>query len=356
MSIYTCRYEEDIKYRYEAEMLSGIWSRKGEPLAPRTINARVDHACYFLVWMHDHDLRGSPNIPYKTVSLVRASSTNIFSTKPIKVVVRQGRLKTKTKAIRMPSDDALSIWLAAVYKRFGHTYGLICESILCTAMRAEEILSLDENCIDKDPSKWFIVNPTRPVEDQQIKIAISRGVKGAWGGNTDDRVKVGPERDILIPLSLAYAWHDYRRKERMKAFAHWMRNAPQGRRKEHASKAACLFLQDGSGAKITRSRLYYRWKTITPPVPGWSIHDGRNWWACAKLWRALSHAGLVNSLAEPYEGARNAYAKDVIRLEIIPQLGHVDEDTVDAYLKWLTAMVSTPVKLKPQFRSPHNVN
>jgi len=350
VSLITCTYAADIKGRYQNEMSIGSWARNGTKLAASTINSRVDQACDFLVWMYDHGLRENPEIPYVEITVARPSSTNTFGRRPMQLVVRQGRLKSKTKAIYMPDDASLSRWLEGVYSKFGHTYGLICESILLTAMRREEILSLDENCLGKDPSKWKVVNPTRPLEDQQIRISIFRGVKGQWEGFTEDGSKIGPPRDILVPLALALAWHKYRREDRMKAFANWMRKAPSGQRQSHAKKAGSLFLDEKNGGKISGPSLYYRWKSVPPPVHGWSIHDGRKWWACAKLWRAVSNTGFLDEkITSPNFSALTNFAHNTIRLEIVPQLGHIDENTVDAYLTWLTDMVSSPLRITHRF-------
>lgn len=343
----TCDYHKHVLGRYQPDMLEGRWSRDGQKIGNRSVNFRVNQACDYLVWLHAREFRGPFIVPYTLVEIVLHSNWKRGGQKKV-VQRREGSLSQVTKALHMPDDAALRAWLIAIYEKFGHTTGLICESILLTAMRREEVLSLPKDVLAENPADWDIVNPALPHHLRQIRLTISHGAKGKWTGQTPHGTKFGPERRILVPLTLAEKWHEYRRNQRNAAFAAWMKSMPKdGRTKQqHARLTGCLFLDEATGGKISGPALYYRWTSVPPPVEGWCVHDGRNWWACAKLLRALKsklntlHIGSENDLA-----ILNSVGRTTIQLEIVPQLGHIDEGSVMFYLKWLTEMISTPVNI-----------
>ncbi len=347
IDLVNCEYSTHILGRYQPDMLEGRWSRDGRKLGNISVNLRVNQACDYLVWLHDRGLRDAFDVPYTLVEILIRGHLRMHGRKKV-VKRRQGSLRQVTKALRMPDDQSLRAWLAAIYAKFGQTFGLICETILLTAMRREEVLSLPKDLIPENPAEWDVVNAERPRHQQQIRLTISHGAKGKWTGYTPHRTKVGPEREILVPLTLAEKWHEYRRNERNAAFAIWMKSASRGGRtkQQHAKLAGCLFLDETTGAKITGPALYYRWTDVPPPVPGWSVHDGRNWWACAKLWRALkSKLKTLDLGSETDLAILQSAGRSTIQLEIVPQLGHVDESSVKHYLKWLTEMISVPVSI-----------
>lgn len=347
IDLITCDYHKHILGRYQPDMLEGRWSRDGGKLANSSVNFRVNLACDYLVWLHDRGFRGPFDVPYTLVQIDWKSTWRRVGQKKV-AKRREGALRRVTKALHMPDDAALRGWLAAVYDKFGHTTGLICESILLTAMRREEILSLPKDLLPDNPADWDIVNPTIPHHLRQIRLRISHGTKGRWTGQTSHGTKLGPERRILVPLPLAEKWHEYRRNQRNAAFATWMKTIPEdGRtRQQHAKLSGCLFLDEATGGKISGAALYYRWTSVPPPVEGWCVHDGRNWWACAKLLRTLkSKLNTLDIGSENDLAILNSVARTTIQLEIVPQLGHIDEGSVMFYLKWLTEMISTPVNI-----------
>src|SRR5690606_19674200 len=58
-------YNDDLIGRYQKSMLKGSWSASKEPLAPSTINSRVEVAARFCRWTVQVGLRKTPfDIPY----------------------------------------------------------------------------------------------------------------------------------------------------------------------------------------------------------------------------------------------------------------------------------------------------
>jgi integrase len=104
-----------------------------------------------------------------------------------------------------------------------------------------------------------------------------------------------------------------------------------------------LFLSDATGKPLSAQRLYEAW-TVSPRIPykGWSPHCGRHYWACKTLLRhavPLEQATLIAGAYGDDHSPLISSAIDTINLIIRPQLGHVDEDTTQAYLVWLRRVV-----------------
>lgn len=59
-------YVSDLIGRYQEEMLKGIWSADNRPLAPETVNPRVQIALEFQMWAADKKLRDPFVIPTTT--------------------------------------------------------------------------------------------------------------------------------------------------------------------------------------------------------------------------------------------------------------------------------------------------
>ena len=92
----------------------------------------------------------------------------------------------------MPSRDRLAMD-NAVYESAGSTFGLMCETILLTAMRREEVVALRLDTLPLDPSEWKISNPDVPEKHQLVGISIEYGTKGTGYGE-DHGDKIGPDR------------------------------------------------------------------------------------------------------------------------------------------------------------------
>ena len=72
-------YASDLIGRYQREMLSGIWSGNNRPLAPDTVNARVQTALEFQMWAADKGLREPFVIP--TITSVYFAGS--YDSKPV---------------------------------------------------------------------------------------------------------------------------------------------------------------------------------------------------------------------------------------------------------------------------------
>ncbi len=347
VDVTTCDYMTHVAGRYQQEMLKGLWSRDGNGLSPSTVNVRVQQACEFLTWMHDMGHRPQFQVPYSTMRLRKGSATSSIGHVGFEVSVRDGKVRQKKRVLRMPSDELVSKWLGRVYQRRGLTLGLLCETVLLTAMRREEVVSLHADVLHEQPDQWHIANPLAPPEQQQVRITIKYGTKGPYYGVSEQGDKIGPERDILIPLPLAQKWHSYRRHQRNSAFAKWMLGVKGAARHIRAKQCVHLFLRESDGARFTGPNLYDAWTSVELPLDSWSPHDGRHWWACSVLWRELKNQSVVQDslLGETAAALLDSTALGVIRLQIQPQLGHSDEATTMLYLRWVRDMVGIPVLL-----------
>lgn len=346
VDLLTCSYSAHIEGRYQTEMLKGTWSRDGEGRKAATVNLRVQQACEFLTWMVDRGIRDAFDVPYETRQHTIGSATAAGGRLTRQVQVRKGKVRGESRSLVMPMNIAVRQWLNRVYESAGPTFGLMCETILLTAMRREEVVCLRTNTLPENPRDWEISNPQAPENLQQVRVFIKYGAKGhSYGKDHGD--KIGPERSILIPLSLAKRWHAYRNGVRMHAFKRWMTGiqGPKARL-ERAREAVHLFISEDDGARFTGKRLYDAWVSVELPTPGWSPHDGRHWWACSVLWRELQNNENIGQLsAETTAALLEATALSIIRLHIQPQLGHVEDSSTMLYVRWVVSMVSVPVSL-----------
>ena len=342
-----CTYSLHLAGQYQTEMLQGLWSEDGKSLASGTVNLRVQQACDFINWMIRTGLRTAAfEVPYTTARIKIGSANSSIGHLRREVLVREGKARKETHVLQMPTDVQVRNWLTRVDKRYGTTVDLMCQTVLLTAMRREEVVCLRKDTLPLDPSDWIIANPTAPEDEQEVRIAIRYGTKGPdYGRNHGD--KIGPSREILIPLSLARKWHDYRQKERSFAFAKWMRGYKgESARRSRAGDSVHLFLRDSDGASFKGFELYDAWTGVELPLKGWSPHKGRHWWACSILWRELKKYENIGQLSNETAAAliENS-ALSIIRLQIQPQLGHASAETTMIYLRWIMDMLSRPLSL-----------
>lgn len=345
----TCSYVGHVQGRYQNEMLKGLWSQRGAPCKPTTINVRVSQACEFLSWMVVRGHRGEFGVPYETLRVNQGNATSSVGHLSKEVQSRKGKVRSEPAALQLPNDIEVRKWLERTRAARGETAELMCETVLLTAIRREELVCLRVDTLPENPGEWEIVNPLQPEPSQQVRITIRFGAKGKSYGK-DHGDKIGPPRSILIPLSLAKKWHQYRRKLRNRAFGQRVKAL---KRKEQrlsaASSAVHLFLREDDGQRYTGKRVYDDWVANEKPVPDWSPHSGRHWWACSVLWRGIQRHEYIHKLGGGHEMAAallESTAMSVIRLEIQPQLGHADHATTLLYLRWVMSMVSTPLSLE----------
>lgn len=341
-----CSYTTHVAGRYQQEMLKGLWSSDGNSRSSSTVNARVTQASEFLSWLSDNGMRPPFEIPRTTITIRRGSSSSSIGHSSFRVQVREGKVPPKKRSLQMPDYEAVSAWVRRAYQREDIAEGLMFETVCSTAIRREEVVSMHADMLPEDRSTWAIVNPTAPPSEQQIRFTLRYGTKGRYYGTSQQGDKIGPDRDILVPLTLAEKWRAYIRKERNAAFANWMRNVRGAAREAHAKNFVHLFVRASDGAKFTGPMLYHRWTRGELPVAGWSPHDGRHWWACSILLRELKKQPSLKNVHPNHVGALiEHFARGIIQLQILPQLGHLDEKTTMLYLEWVTSMISVPLLL-----------
>lgn len=356
IDLQTCTYKIHVAGQYQDQMIKGQWSRTGDGLSAGTVNLRVSQACDFLNWLVYTGRRlESFDVPYKKVKIYIDSA--VASTRPMtkEVQVREGKARNKSHTLHMPTNSQVEDWLERIRDRKGKSTWLMCYTVLLTAMRREEVVCLRLDTLPLDPKDWEIVNPYAPLKLQNVRISIRFGTKGAEYG-LDHGDKVGPSRDILIPLALAKHWHEYRDNERAYAFGKLMKNAiGRAERAARANAAVHLFLRDEDGKKFSGEMLCKAWGSVVSPFgvaqkakekQQWSPHSGRHWWACSTLWRELKkHDNVSKVTNETALALLENSALSIIRLLIQPQLGHTSKETTMQYLRWVLNMLGSPVLL-----------
>ncbi|MDQ0140973.1 site-specific integrase [Cupriavidus necator] len=348
----TCDYVEHVHGRYQQEMLSGIWSRDGVALKASTVNARVQQACDFLSWMADKGYRQTFDVPYETTRVKVGTATSSIGYRTKEVSARKGKVRKNKRRLRMPTDNEIKHWLDLVYAKLGNTKGLMCETVLLTAMRREEVACFRIDTLP-EPECWHISKVDAPRSEQRVLISIKFGTKGpCYGYGHGD--KVGPERSIWIPLHLAERLHEYRTKLRNPALRKWIKAAPTtAEQKERIKTAVHLFLDEDTGERLTGKDLYRSWTGVELPFAGWSPHLGRDWWACSTLWREMTkHEHLKSLGVDTATALLESTAMSVIRLQIQPQLGHVHDSTTMIYLQWVMDMLGASFAI--QYEADHD--
>lgn len=337
LDLQKCGYSQGIA-RYQQEMLSGVWSRRGDELADATVNVRIDVAVQYLRWMADVGERGRFDVLTKEVS--QSYGRHDSSRKSTRtVVVRDGRLKPRPRALTLPTKQQAIEWLDKAKDLHGLAFGLMSWSILRTGIRREETVCLRVDSLPLDPSDWEVVNPTQPPHLQEVVIKVEWGCKGqtlATCPETGDERKAG--RSIRVPRMLALEWHRYRQKDRVKAVAKRLAGLKGKEREKVAASLVHLFLRDDNGQRWTGKAFYDAWASVPREFPGeWHPHTGRHWWACMTLWDEVQRLDA--------EGLGKENLLSIITTRIQPQLGHVSEETTMLYLRWVTNQLGTPLVL-----------
>jgi hypothetical protein len=299
IDILKCEYTMHVYERYQHEMSQGSWSRYGNPLQSSTINHRVDQACAFLSWLAFKGYRDIFEIPIykKTVRIGNATSSVAHRGK--EVSVRKGKARVNKKYLRIPTDNEIQDWLGRVYKLQGITSGLMCETVLLTAMRRQEVACLRFDFLPENKNHWHINNFDAPKSEQSVLLTIRYGTKGTdYGTNHSD--KVGPERSIWIPLTLAERLHDYRARNRSLALKSYVaKGISVADKRRRISESVHLFLNEKTGARIKAKALYDAWTNVDLPFKGWSPHLGRDWWACSvRLRKSKRRNGCIETICD----------------------------------------------------------
>ncbi len=342
----TCSYEADIVDGYQADMLSGEWSRDGLGLTAWTTNARADVLCDYVSWLVAKGYRVEPfYVPRERVTIHVPNPTNAVGHRPIEVERRVGKARVNKKNLRVPKDSEVREWLQRVYATEQYVVGLMCETILGTAVRLQEVASWRTSYLPDARSEWHLNNPDVDVPEQSVLVELCVGTKGSFYGFDKYGSKMGPSGSIWVPRALAEKLHSYQRKDRNKGLSKWVRAAPsleeQTRRR---SLEVPLFLDESGKGPITAKQLYRAWKRVAGPFRAWSPQLGRDWWCCAKLMQSTStHLALLTGGSADVRDLMRSLADNVIRYEIQPQLRHKDGRTTDIYLEWYMALINKPL-------------
>lgn len=356
VDLIACDYTTVLIGRYQQEMLKGIWSLRGKPLAAQTVNARIAVTLEFQIWCADKGYREPFLIPTVTRSYTAGSHTNSKSHEAKTVEARRGKVKGNKRNLVFPTDDEIRLWRKRVYDQpiVGPTHGLMVDHILETAIRREELACWRVDTLPLDPSDWKIINPHQPEASQQVVVMIEKGTKGREFYIDECGDKVGPQGNIQLPLSLCHRIHAYRNSERLMALKHFtrgVRDLPKARKLIEQSRH--LYLHPMTGKRYTGDQIYQLWTKVERPEH-WSPHLGRNWWACQYLWQRMQeNAALINQLHgitrpdanHPLLRALKDTVLQVIQLEIKPQLRHASSATTEIYLQWLVNQLRVPLNL-----------
>lgn len=347
VDVLTCEYSTHVYGRYQQEMLSGIWSRDARGLAANTINVRVQIASDFLTWLAYKEYREPFEQPVQIVKIRRANATSSVAHRGTEITVRKGKVRKNKRYLRLPKDVEIRTWLRCVYERCGIAKGLMCETVLLTAMRRNEVASLRTDFLPDDPKKWHRNNPDSPPLQQSIRLSIRYGTKGVTYGK-DHGDKIGPKRDIWMPLDLAERLHDYRMSIRPRMLKKYVAMAESlAEKKRRIENSVHLFLDEKNGTRLSPKNLYDAWTSVSLPFDGWSPHLGRDWWACSALWREIKRHESLLSLGDAVSSALlESTAMSIIRLQIQPQLGHAHDSTSMIYLQWVADMLGVPLALQ----------
>lgn len=291
-------YVSDLIGRYQQEMLKGIWSADNRPLAPETVNPRVQIALEFQMWAADKGLRLPFAIPSVTTTYIAGSHDNSRSREARVVQSRKGKVKVSKRTLSFPSVEDIEAWRERVNQRpvVGATEGLIVDLILNTAIRREEAACWRLDTLPLDPKDWKIVNPDQPEESQSVVVTLMYGAKGKQYGIDEHTDKIGPEGEIHIPLWVAKCLHAYRSKERLMALKPRLKGLKPPEARRLMEKTVHLFLHPVTGLRYTGDQIYAFWSRVQGPEH-WSPHLGRDWWACRYLEERMSqHAALIEQV------------------------------------------------------------
>lgn len=341
----TCDYVDDID-RYQTEMRTGVWSQRGVGLSPLTINRRVEQACNYLTWMAAKGYRPPFEVPRKTETRSTSNAASAGEHKPAKVAARAGKVRQVNSRLRMPSDPEVRAWLNRVYEKFGTVKGLMCEVVLLTAMRRQEVASLRFTSLPEKRSQWHLNSEDAPRQDQRVRTPLEFGTKGRDEGY-DHGGKIGPRREIWIPLDLAERLHEYRRKLRNHALKRWVKAAGTlEEQKFRIQNTVHLFLDERTGERITAKGLYNAWTGVALPFDGWSPHKGRHWWSCKVVLLDLARKGYLRDRGKlPPTAVIEADAMAAVRLIVQPQLGHASEEMAMTYVRWVVDTLAVNISI-----------
>ncbi|NOS73120.1 MAG: site-specific integrase [Methyloglobulus sp.] len=326
-------YTNDLINGYQKHMEAGTWSANHRSLAASTINSRIDEACYFLKWSVQKALRPPFKAKTRTVSRI-VGGISVRSHTPQEIVTRIGKVRADPMELNIPSADEIVKWLKCVKLEKGQTKALMCELIVKSAIRREECAQWRMWTLPLSRGEWSIYG-------QQVTVKIEYGAKGPKRLGQHG-VEIGPSRFVVIPLDLAERIHFYREFIRPKIRMNYVNAAVDSteRRKRLRQVEHRLFISEHDGEPITGKQLWKAWTEVNiKPYSGWSPHLGRHYWSCRTLLDSFREREklLANGVVITGDWIAGNAQSDLLTI-IQPQLGHIDTQTTNIYLRWLQKM------------------
>jgi integrase len=317
---------------YQAEMLEGTWSASGIALKASTANQRTQEACNFLRWAAVRGLRPAFDVVTTTRQVSAPSARQVHGHRPLEVKSRVGAARQDPAELRIPTDAEIEAWLRSVRIERGPTKTLMCELVIATGIRREEVVQWRIDTLPEDRADWHTVG-------EHVEVVIRYGTKGQKQAGPGGE-RHGPPRRIAIPLKIAERLDHYREYVRPGQRASYVRaaksRAEQRQRMRNAPKQ--LFLSDTTGQPISAKAFYDAWTEASKvPYSGWSPHPGRHYWACKTLLNAvlLRKQALGDATSHLSPALVSESATDTLNMVIRPQLGHVSVETSALYLVWV---------------------
>jgi len=176
---------------YQAQMLDGAWSVSGEGLKGSTVNQRVLHACNFLQWASDRGLRSSFEVVAAPVRVRADSATSVHGHKGLRAMARAGAVRQAPASLRMPTDEEVAKWLVSVRIERGATKALMCELVLASGMRREEVVQWRVDTLPEDRSDWHVIRrPSRGTHQARHQRGEAVRSRGSGGPSSPHRPPV----------------------------------------------------------------------------------------------------------------------------------------------------------------------
>ncbi|WP_288255145.1 site-specific integrase [uncultured Hydrogenophaga sp.] len=337
-----CSYAADILGRFQSELVNGTWSRSEDGTETSTANFYTHIATDFVSWMAAKGHREAFEVPMYTRVYRRGSATDSKGHEPKERRSRKGKLHVRKRRLKKPTDESIEKWLASVYKLHGYTSGLICELILLTGLRRREAVCFRVDTLPIKRENWHIINPEAPPAHQEVLVTIRYGAKGKSQRSDDNGDKVGPARDVKIPLHFAERLDVYRSTLRTALVSKWVARVRGVRlQRERLEECVHLFRAEKTGQRFQYWKLYDAWTKSEVPFDTWHPHYGRDYWACSVMLQHIkAHEAFIRAGGAEAGSLLLAAATDIIRLHIQPQLGHANLETCYIYLQWISDALS----------------
>ncbi|MBP1317111.1 hypothetical protein [Herbaspirillum sp. 1130] len=331
-SYWKCVTYNDLVCLYADQMSKGMWGTKR--LAASTVNGRVDEACYFLHWAATKGLRE----PFFMDVCLRAEQRGGARSKgeAREVAGRVGRVREDPALLIMPLEKDVEQWQKCVALEFGYVKGLMCRLIEDCAVRREECALWRVWTLPEEKSEWQI-----SLSGAYVTVCICYGAKGEKSINDRGDI-VGPKRYIRMSIAMAEELHHYRDVMRPRLLRNYVMAGKTAREKQLRRELASprLFLSEYDGTPISGRSLYKAWTQASyQPVVRWHPHLMRHYWTVTTLWKERIKAAKALELEHEnivFTGDWiSGEGRSDLLLIVQPQLGHISERNVNAYLVWL---------------------